>query len=126
MTYTREQILAMDAEQLAEATAIHVMGWRKEKPSNYPYDYGGHWLDSNGDWQYDCDNSHDEIWNPAEDIAAAWEMEECIKQKYYVGLYGRKLKYVLLSTGDYIGMFDYIHATAEQRCKAALLAVLDL
>lgn len=36
------------------------------------------------------------------------------------------LKQVLVGTGEYVGMFDYIHATAEQRCKAALLAVLNL
>ncbi|MFD1136757.1 BC1872 family protein [Paenibacillus urinalis] len=58
------------------------------------------------------------------DISAAWEVEEQIKELGLTVEYTGSLKQVVLGTGEYVGMFDFIHATAEQRCKAALLAVI--
>ncbi|SPY16130.1 Uncharacterised protein [Paenibacillus polymyxa] len=60
------------------------------------------------------------------DISLAWEVEEKIKKMGLHVEYCRALKQVVVNTGEYVGLFDYIHATPEQRCKAALLAVLNL
>jgi hypothetical protein len=65
-------------------------------------------------------------WNPSMEMSAAWEVEERIKELRLHTGYVSCLKQVLVRTGEYVGMFDYIHATAEQRCKAALLSVLNL
>lgn len=58
-------------------------------------------------------------------ISAAWEVEEKIKELRLHVKYCQALKEVVISTGEYVGLFDYIHATPEQRCKSALLAVLE-
>lgn len=58
------------------------------------------------------------------DISAAWEVEEQIHKKRLNVEYCSALKQVVAAKGEYVGLFDYIHATPEQRCKAALLAVL--
>ncbi|MEK3947290.1 hypothetical protein MHB46_02210 [Paenibacillus sp. FSL H7-0703] len=60
------------------------------------------------------------------DISLAWEVEEKIKKMRLHVEYCQALKQVVVSTGEYVGLFDYIHATPEQRCKSALLAVMDL
>ncbi|MBD8836272.1 hypothetical protein IFU39_00365 [Paenibacillus sp. CFBP 13594] len=60
------------------------------------------------------------------EISSAWEVEEKIKELRLQAKYCIALKQVVIGTGEYVGMFDYIHATPEQRCKAALLAVLDI
>lgn len=128
MTYTAEQIRDMDAKQLAEATAIHVMEWRKVKPSNLPYDFEGYWVDYDGIWQYDCDNTDGNIWNPAEDIAAAWEVFEVLRAKYsWVGIDTMNSGYRCLAIDDEKDFSDGYGKTApEAICKAALLAVMGL
>ncbi|KKO51126.1 BC1872 family protein [Paenibacillus sp. DMB20] len=59
------------------------------------------------------------------EISAAWDVEEQIKTLRLHVEYIQALRKVVMSTGEYVGLFDYIHATPEQRCKAALLAVLE-
>lgn len=112
MTLTREEIMAMKpGNELDIEIAVTVMGRERDKfrsgwirigdLSTYPKPY-------------------------SKDISAAWEVEDQIKELRVHTGYVSCLKQVLASTGEYVGMFDYIHATAEQRCKAALLAVLKL
>lgn len=60
------------------------------------------------------------------EISSAWKVEEKIEELRLQVKYCMALKQVVVGTGEYVGMFDYIHATPEQRCKAALLAVLDI
>ncbi|WP_339194319.1 hypothetical protein MKY95_21160 [Paenibacillus sp. FSL P4-0176] len=62
----------------------------------------------------------------SEDMFDAWAVEERIVELRLQAKYCESLKRVVVGTGEYVGMFDYIHATPAQRCKAALLAVLDL
>lgn len=60
-------------------------------------------------------------WNPSTDISAAYEMEERIYRMERVGMVARYmdcLLQVVRSSG-----FLLVHATPEQRCKAALLAM---
>ncbi|MEK5419398.1 BC1872 family protein [Paenibacillus sp. FSL L8-0708] len=112
MTLTREELLAMEpGNELDIEIAVTVMGRERDKfrsgwirlgdLSTYPKQY-------------------------SKDISAAWEVEERIKVLRLHTGYVSCIKQVLVGTGEYVGMFDYIHATAEQRCKAALLAVLNL
>lgn len=121
---TREQILSMSAQELAEATAVHVMGWVKHEDAEI------------GEYYHEQANVCGvnisayvvliDDWNPAEDIAAAWEVEGKIKElsggeKGLIIRYMTRLMNVVGEDG-----FDMLHATPEQRCKAALLAVMGL
>lgn len=63
--------------------------------------------------------------SPSTDIAAAWEVEEEIEIQNKRVAYCQTLKIVLYSKDEYVGMFDYVHASPADRCKAALLAVMD-
>ncbi|KGE20609.1 BC1872 family protein [Paenibacillus wynnii] len=102
MTLTREEILNQPAGQiLNQWVAVNIMCF---DPGVVQY----------GDW---C---------PSEDISAAWEVEEKIKEMakdepLHIGYYMTELILIVGSNG-----FNMIHATPEQRCKAALLAVLNL
>lgn len=65
--------------------------------------------------------------NWSKDISAAWfYVEGKIRELGLQTRYYQKIKEVVGRTGELVYPFDYIHATPEQRCKAALLAVLDL
>ncbi|MHA7963546.1 BC1872 family protein [Paenibacillus sp. CAU 1782] len=124
---TREQVLAMSAQELAEATAVHVMGWeiistmedsRNRKQSNdYPNGagiialYGTRYIARTGGRYFN--------WSPGEDISAAWEVEEAIpadKHKLYNSM-------LILIAGD---GYNAVHASPVDRCKAALLAVMGI
>ncbi|OMD66025.1 hypothetical protein BSK62_13235 [Paenibacillus odorifer] len=112
MTLTREEILAMGiGNELDIEIAVTVMGRERDKfrsgwirlgdLSTYPKQY-------------------------SKDISAAWEVEERIKEMaidapLYIGYYMTELQLIVGNKG-----FDMVHATPEQRCKAALLAVLGL
>lgn len=114
---TREEILDMSADQLAEAVAVHVMGWEWCEPTRI-----GNAVSSGYWWSLSLEEPVFD-WNPGEDISAAWEVEETFKSDTgKQAAYVKCLKDVL---GDNAYMFDFIHATPEQRCKAALLAVLE-
>jgi hypothetical protein len=113
---TREQVLAMTAQELAEATAVHVMGWQwQQLPSIGNVVERGYW------WSLSLEEPVYD-WSPAEDISAAWEVEEKIKTmdievvRRYVSLI-----YDLSGYG-----FVAIHASPADRCKAALLAVMGI
>ncbi|OME58207.1 hypothetical protein BSK59_08465 [Paenibacillus odorifer] len=138
MTLTREEILAMDPIELGPVVAEHVFKAKVIVKENFPelslligwFGYEA-WKPMKGTWHNaEWRNSEEKAWLDCprfgEDISAAWEVEECIKELRVHTRYVACLKQVLVGTGEYVGMFDYIHATAEQRCKAALLAVLNL
>ena len=103
--------------------AEHVMGWEKRpvKP-DFPDDIV--WVNKEGDIMYcDCD------WQPTSDISAAFEVQEKIKEMdghIQVGFVSRLYEILdipfnkLLTTGNALKL---IHATPEQRCKAAYLAI---
>lgn len=110
---TREEILALPTGKKLDAlVADKVMGW-EAKPGRAYYWTGKDRVVRSVFYQFSTD------------ISAAWEAEEKIKQLRLHVKYCEALKKVVLSTGEYVGLFDYIHATPAQRCKAALLAVMD-
>lgn len=60
------------------------------------------------------------------DIAAAWEVEEKIKELGLQRKYAEALGIVIAESGHkglYVEPFELIHATPEQRCLAALKAI---
>lgn len=119
---TREQILAMPAGiKLDTLVAHHVMGYDEH---NFEFDeeiQESHRLEFN-----EC--LQEEVWEPFEPstkISAAWEVESTIKEiSGGQGLITNYMTQLFLIVGN--KGFDYVHATPEQRCKAALLAVMGL
>jgi hypothetical protein len=64
----------------------------------------------------------------SENITAAWEVQEQVNQLSKEQIPLLKARYVaelsvIVGSNE---LFEIVHATPEQRCKAALLAVLDL
>lgn len=112
---TKEQILAMkpgrEMNRLIAETVLRTGN------TSSPVDF------SEKDW---FDYHHDIIgvFHYSSNISDVWQVEEQIKKVSLTVEYTGALKQVVLSSGEYVGMFDFIHATPEQRCKAALLAVI--
>jgi hypothetical protein len=132
MELTREIVLAEPpGKRLDSWIAEKVMGWRKK---TFPGGGGGFtaWVDENekvmklisnstmSETCYRCD-----YFRPSTDTAAVWEVEEEIDKRNLRVAYCQALQIVIRSQKDYVTTFDYVHATPEQRCKAALLAVME-
>ncbi|WP_339317942.1 hypothetical protein [Paenibacillus sp. FSL R10-2734] len=119
MTLSREEILAKKpGKELNEHVMRHIFNMKKD-PQGASFTWV-HEVDGDiVDWQ-------PAYFSPSTNISAAWEVEDQIKKLRLHAAYVSALKQVLVRTGEYVGMFDYIHANSEQRCKAALLAVLGL
>lgn len=127
MKLNREEILAMPAgRELDELVAERVMGWNRD----------------NGSVMY---RDKDDVpqgrtvsyWNPSTDISEAMEAEAKAMEKDDL-IYAAALMQVCWNDTDYITsvdpcnmvewtyLSDLIHANPEQRCKAALLALLEV
>lgn len=137
---TREQVMSVaPGTDLNVMVAEHIFGWRRIQGPTHDYDGAV----EHGEVlvPLDMSEAHAYAMMPprgriplyifvnrewSSDMSAAWEVEEKIKQLKLHVKYCGDLKRIVIGTGEYVGMFDYIHATPEQRCKAALLAVLDL
>ena len=64
-------------------------------------------------------------WHPSSDMNAAFEMEAAIPENLR-SRYTHHLYKVIRGTGigtHYFGTFDLVHATPEQRCRAALATI---
>lgn len=107
---TREEILALNENELDIAVAVEIFGHKRDR-----YRYG--WVELGNLSTYPKRYSRD--------ISAAYEVEEKIKELGLQVKYTQALKLLIIGEGEYAGMFDFIHATPEQRCKAALIAVLE-
>ncbi|SLJ98298.1 MULTISPECIES: BC1872 family protein [unclassified Paenibacillus] len=59
-------------------------------------------------------------------IEDAWDVEEALKDVRVRTRYTNRLLRIILAEKGECDQYDLMHATPEQRCKAALLAVLDL
>lgn len=57
------------------------------------------------------------------DISAAWEVEKEMDRRNLRVAYTQALQLVIRSRKEYATMFDYVHASPADRCKAALLVV---
>ncbi|WP_156088563.1 BC1872 family protein [Mycobacterium tuberculosis] len=125
----RGDILVMESGRKLDAlVAEEVMGftvYQAVEANNYYrlLDSDGHAVDPFGGER----ETEEEAWNDcyyySTDMSAAWEVEEIFKGEVgFRASYVARLKEVL---GPNAWMFDFVHATPEQRCKAALLAVLE-
>lgn len=87
------------------------------------------WEDASWDREAHCHTGHpnkehyryEQVPEYSTDIAAAWEVEEEIKNKG-IRMQADYITELTLTVGP--GKFEMVHATPEQRCKAALKAVL--
>ena len=57
------------------------------------------------------------------DIAAAWDMEEEIQRRGLYAEYGEAMSVLLDSPFVTASYYDFLHASPELRCRAALAAV---
>ena len=57
------------------------------------------------------------------DIAAAWDMEEEIQRRGLYAKYGEAMSVLLDSPFVTASFYDFLHASPELRCRAALLTV---
>lgn len=129
---TPEEIQAMGPKELAEMTAAHVMGWiiiseredlERRQTANYVSGRGIIGLYGNRYIARSDGRSRD--WNPGEDISAAWEVLEHLKNKgaeINIGFYEKwdcDIDYPIGCNWREVG-----ETAPEAICKAALLAVL--
>lgn len=95
-----------------------VQNWEKEKErySIIPYseiDFLLHAVYGDEDW--------------STNISAAWKVDEKIRELGLDEVWGNRISRIIFMDNERpSGTFDIAHASAEQRCKAALLAVLNL
>jgi hypothetical protein len=125
----REQILAMKpGPELNALVAEKVMGWKTN------------WLKTDW-WEEINPNTHHhkglvKDFNPSEDMSAAWEVVEKMKQKYFCeiamsetedGNWHWMARFILVLTEPYtVKTFRVVSPTApEAICKAALWAVTE-
>ncbi len=106
--------------------AEKVMGWHLSDD-----DEGYYWYDSNNTPVIKAtdDDGLDpwlEHWNPLENIADAWQVEDDMAKLHRKAEYIMHLTRILdlppLANTNEHGIFALIHATPEQRCLAALRA----
>ncbi|OME59466.1 hypothetical protein [Paenibacillus odorifer] len=124
MTLTREEIQGMKSgKKLNDLVMQHIFKMKKEP------------VGESFTWVYEVDGKimdwRPHYFNPSADISAAWEVEEFIAKRNDHGWYVRALCDVVGTPRDgtrVLAMDDWrmLHAKPEQRCKAALLAVLNL
>ena len=119
MTLTREEILAMEpGKKLNIAVATNVFNWKLELRSGY---VENNWITENG--LVDIN-----MWNPSEDISAAWEVAEKFNQFDVMKAKGWEKQYDCRIwvgiTGDQWAAQG--KTAPEAICKVALLAVLNL
>ncbi|MCM3294242.1 hypothetical protein M3661_29585 [Paenibacillus sp. MER 180] len=108
---TREQILNMHNAEL-DKMAAQAMGWKRSEKWG-----GSYWADKDG-----CNRWEVQWWEPSLYIEPAMVLEEQIKQigGLMIGYYMTELQLICGNNG-----FDMVHATPEQRTKAAILAMME-
>lgn len=104
--YTREEILSMEVgRELNELIAEKVMNIPVSvKKRKFEYVHVPHY---------------------STDISAAWEVEEKMGNDELFWKYDNNVKKQLLARLGKVTEFDMMHAPADVRCKAALLAVME-
>ncbi|WP_340032666.1 hypothetical protein NSQ20_12455 [Paenibacillus sp. FSL K6-1122] len=125
-TLTREQVLAMGPVEIDRY--IHSNLFDGEDLTEFKYKHVTYTIPDRRVFVKETDTgvTWRECLAYSLEISSAWKVEEKIKELKLQAKYCIALKQVVIGTGEYVGMFDYIHATPEQRCKAALLAVQDI
>jgi len=134
---TRDEVLAMKTgRELDELVIRHIMNIPIVESvdlfSQYPFP-AAWWVEDEG-WYIADERDEDGLiympFNPSEDMAAAFEAEEIAIEKD-PAMYVHALASVVFGYNQVQDISDIkklcllIHATPEQRCKAAVLAVMD-
>lgn len=122
MTLTREEILRRNpGPELDALVAKHVMGWTTGES------WGGiYWVDLDK-----CNRYEKTVFKPSRYINIAWEVESIfdqdtpLREDYAIELHN-VMGLMLHEPTTLNNIYQFAHATPEQRCKAALLAVLNL
>lgn len=141
MTLTREGIKALEPAELGPVVAEHIFQAKVIGKENFPELrmligwFGAEaWKPMKGTWHNaEWRNSEERAWMDCprfgEDIAAAYEMEkvlnEDLRDEYAIQLHN-VMGIMLHESTTLMNIYQFAHATPEQRCKAALLAVLNL
>lgn len=121
--------MTSELRELDIAIAERVMRWpRRDKDDDvdYPdtyfsaYNDGGQIVVFRGGSQRSA-----ERWSPAQNIEAAMEVEDRIAELGLADVYANHLCRITAAaqTNRLASTFDLIHATPEQRCRAALAAI---
>lgn len=101
--------------ELDSAVAERVMGWQRQHNYNY--------------WMTFPDGSFElhaliATWKPSTDLGTAMQVEDRIAELGLKHEYMRELTAIVAEVATQedrlIEHFDWVHATAEQRCRAAL------
>jgi len=122
---------------LDRAVAERVMEWHQEVDYDYhPPQFN--WVDKNGDYQEIMSHpdqlANPPVWSPSKDIRAAFQVEDRIAELNLQNDYIAHLWSVVGATRNGINFWTAdnfkafwlcVHATPEQRCRAALEAVGD-
>lgn len=124
MTLTREEIQGMKpGKELNELVMQHIFVMKK-KPEGASFTWV-HEVDGDiVDWQ-------PAYFSPSTNISAAWEVESTfdqdtsLREDYAIELHN-VMGLMLHEPTTLNNIYQFAHATPEQRCKAALLAVLNL
>jgi len=114
---TLDEILALQPGPVMDAkVAKDVMGWTYGHPC--PEDMGCiHWADRDGMIKDHRPPAY------STEAALAWEVEKEMVRRNLRVAYTQALQLVIRSRKEYATMFDYVHASPADRCKAALLVV---
>lgn len=126
---TREQVMSMSAQELAEATAVHVMGW---KLVQHPSDGFDVWATNFNELGQIIEYREHHEWSPSEDISAAWEALEHLGKEVSVKRYEAMVgwRYWCRISDPNPTRYDECIAhgktAPEAICKAALLAVIGI
>jgi len=128
---TRDEVLAMKpGRELDSLVAEKVMGWEY-----FPAQVTGTLVRLGYFFDPVSGEAHHH-WSPSTDISAAWEVEaaamEIDRLEYVAALMQvvwNDMNYIELADPDNMTAWqaipDLLRATPEQRCKAAILAVMD-
>lgn len=98
---------------LSHDIATEIMGWKAEIS---PKTNKIWWVDKDGDLL------HEDDWNPPDDLAQAFEVEDRIAELELQHAYAACVEVEIMKTNCGLSAWSLIHTTAEQRCKAALAA----
>jgi hypothetical protein len=105
--------MKMEHIRINSKVAENVMGWHKNEDE--------FWYDEN-----DQAISYCQLWNPVENFDYVFRVEEKIKEMRLEDSYVDYLEYITsegLDDFKHSPQFALLHATAEQRCNAALKSV---
>ncbi len=118
---TREQVLDMSDQELAEATAVHVMGW---KLVQHPADGFDVWATKFNELGQIIEYREQHEWNPADDIRDAWEVLKKVQKdwSWEMNMNNDAGEVEVRIASHWV----VTSSVAESICKAALLAVMGI